>query len=383
MAVQDTTVRHYFSSMSGAPVMSGTIGALISLLDTCIAGFGSVNVATNGLVVASNVATVTVSTGHGFVMKGLTGPVITIAGVSTPSALNGDWRVASVTNSTTFTFNTSGITDQTATTAGTITAKIAAMPMSKAYSGTNKAAYRLNSGNRRYLRIDDSVAQHPSLIMYESMSDVDTGTGLAPTSGNLNVSKSSSADGTARAWSLFADSYLFYLFCDATGSLYNDAMAFGDIISFVTGDVYNSILASKSGTNDNSSYFAVLGVSAAKLIARDYTQSGASIPFYALSYGVNDSQTQVPMGGYGASYPNPGSNELLIAPVDVWGPSKASCRGRYPGLYNPLHPRSALAHGTVVEGSAAGMPGRTLFINVLNCGYGTGNAAIDLTGPWR
>ena len=125
MAVQDTTVRHYMSTMYGANTLSGQVGSLIALLDSCITGFGSVTLTSPKLVVASNVATATVSGGHHFVMQGATGPVITIAGAS-PSSLNGDWRIASVPNSTTFTFNTVGIADQTAT--GTITAQIAAMP---------------------------------------------------------------------------------------------------------------------------------------------------------------------------------------------------------------------------------------------------------------
>ena len=112
----DTTVRYYDVTMSGAPALSGTAGALIGVLDACLVdGFGSVTL--DSAAVASNVATRSISTGHGFAMIGDTGSVIRIAG-ATPSGLNGDWRVASVPGSTTFTFVTSGISDQTAS--GTI-----------------------------------------------------------------------------------------------------------------------------------------------------------------------------------------------------------------------------------------------------------------------
>lgn len=135
----DASVRYYDSTMAGAPALSGTPGALISVLDACLKdGFGTVTL--NSLVVAGNVATGTVNAGHGFTMVGgAVGPVITIAG-ATPAGLNGTWRIASVPNSTTFTFATSGIADQTAT--GTITAKRAPLGFSKVFSGTNKAVYR-------------------------------------------------------------------------------------------------------------------------------------------------------------------------------------------------------------------------------------------------
>ena len=121
------SVRFYDSTMSGAPALSGTAGALIGVLDGCLVdGFGSVTV--NSLVVASNVATATVSAGHQFAMIGNTGPVIRIEG-ATPSGLNGDWRVT-VTGATTFTFATTGISDQTAT--GMITAKRAPAGFEKA-----------------------------------------------------------------------------------------------------------------------------------------------------------------------------------------------------------------------------------------------------------
>ena len=131
--------------MSGAPVLSGTAGTLIAVLDACLVnGFGSVTL--NSLVVQNNVATATVSGGHGFAMivgvnnvsPGV-GPVVRIDG-ATPAALNGDWRLASVPNSTTFTFAAEGIPDQTAT--GTITAKRAPAGWAKAFGGANKAAYQ-------------------------------------------------------------------------------------------------------------------------------------------------------------------------------------------------------------------------------------------------
>lgn len=88
MALLNTDVRYFDSTMSGAPTLQGVAGSAISVLDAClINGFGTVTV--NGLVVSNNVATVTVSTGHNLGMiRGVNnvspgvGPVIQIAGAS-------------------------------------------------------------------------------------------------------------------------------------------------------------------------------------------------------------------------------------------------------------------------------------------------------------
>ncbi|MCI0534890.1 MAG: hypothetical protein L0Z50_06660 [Verrucomicrobiales bacterium] len=50
----------------------------------------------------------------------------------------------------------------------------------RAYSGTNKAAYRMGGGNQTYIRIDDNgpdadTYKEARIIQYETMSGVDTG----------------------------------------------------------------------------------------------------------------------------------------------------------------------------------------------------------------
>ena len=191
-------------------------------------GYGSVTL--DSLVVASNVATCTKSTGHGFTAIGSTGPVIRVSG-STPAGLNADWRIT-VVSSTVFTFVTTGISDQTAT--GTIAAKRAPAGFSKAFSATNKAAYRSDdvTGTRLYCRIDDTGTTNARVRGYEAMSDVDTGTGLFPTdaqiSGGGYVPKSSSA--SAVAWTLVSDGRMIYLLTQySNGSYWEGGFVFGDI----------------------------------------------------------------------------------------------------------------------------------------------------------
>lgn len=86
-------VKYFHSAMRGAPVVSGTAGTMISLLDAClITGFGTVTL--TGLNVSGGVASATVSAGSSFEA----GAVVLLAG-ATPDALNGEARVLSATSS--------------------------------------------------------------------------------------------------------------------------------------------------------------------------------------------------------------------------------------------------------------------------------------------
>lgn len=84
----------------------------------------------------------------------------------------------------------------------------------KVYSGTNKAAYRADSGERYYLRVDDSAAQVAAVRGYTTMSNVDTGTDAFPTTTqqtNWNWFKSNTADSTARAYTAVATDRFFLI----------------------------------------------------------------------------------------------------------------------------------------------------------------------------
>lgn len=384
----DTSVKYFDSTMSGAPTLSGTSGTLISVLDAClINGFGTVTL--DSLVVSSNVATGTVSAGHGFTMIGsAVGSVITIAG-ATPAGLNGTWRIASVPDSTHFTFATSGISNQTAT--GTITAVRTPLGFSKAYSGTNKAAYRADdiAGSRLYLRVADDgtgSATYARIRGYESMSDVDTGTGPFPTdaqiSGGLYWGKSSAANSTARAWRLIGDSQGVYLCVNQDGAgAWIDA-AWVDIPSEKAGDAYRTlIIGGTSSTVYNQGYLYAINSTTGHYFARSYVQTGTSIAAFKLSHHI----AATGMGYYGISYPAPMGGQFYCAPVDVWEgavySSATALRGPLPGIYAPLHPGSQLTDGSF-QTDVIGLDGRTLFVQILKHGSNFA-VAFDLTGPWR
>ncbi|HSA48253.1 MAG TPA: hypothetical protein P5552_17405 [Candidatus Competibacteraceae bacterium] len=368
----DTTVKYFSSTMSGAPALSGTAGTLIGVLDACLVnGFGSVTL--DSLVVASNVATGTVSAGHNFAMVGNTGPVITIAG-ATPAGLNGEWRIASIPGSTTFTFATTGISDQTATRTNSevpITAKRAPGGFEKAYFDTNKAVYRsLNlQGCRLFLRIDDTGTTSAQARMYEAMTSVNDGTGATPAA-DMTVSKSSAS--TARAWGLVTDGRLFYFFNGHTGNDYLTCLVFGDIIDFSAANAYGSWLL-VSTTNPSTS-LCRLSTNAYSFIARNYTQSGSYISSYLYSHNISGG-TQY-MGSAGSPVPNPVNNSIHFWPVEIWE-GGAQARGIPPGLWNPVH-AGLSAHATYTD--IPQLPNRTLMIFIQGSSY---RCAIDLTGPWR
>jgi hypothetical protein len=123
-------VKYFHSNMPGAPVLSGTAGALIAILDACLKdGFGLKTV--DSLVIAGGVATMTISTGMTFEQDA----VVQVAGITGgAAALNGDRRLLSIAGNTA-TFDATGVSDQTAT--GSITAKVSPLGWAKPFTGTN------------------------------------------------------------------------------------------------------------------------------------------------------------------------------------------------------------------------------------------------------
>lgn len=366
--------------MPGAPALSGTAGALIGVLDACLVnGFGSVTL--NSLAVSNNVATGTVSAGHGLAMiRGANnaspgvGPVIRIAG-ATPAALNGDWRLASAPNGTTFTFSTEGIANQIAT--GTITAKRAPLGFSKAFSGTNKAAYRAASvaSTRLYFRVDDTTTTYATVKGYESMSDADTGAGAFPAAARYAI-KSTTANSTARSWRACGDHAGFYLFINPNGDVYWDGHAWTDLLPLREGDAYHTLLCANTNSSSwGNSNLHLINVVTGKDMPRGHLQTGGSIQAVFL--------THARVGGLGyagmSDYPSAADNAVYCAPVDVWENAAADRpRGVMPGLYSPLHSGNP-PDGTLID-KVPQLSGKALFTQSLVSAY---RAAIDILGPWR
>ena len=188
--------------MAGAPALSGTVGAMIAVLDACLKNGFNLTTLTS-LVIASNVAKAT-KAGHGYIVN----QALDVEGITGACAeINGQVRVASVTTDT-FTFAAGGISDQTAT--GTITCKASPAGWVKPFSATNLGVYRSGNGlsSLQCIKVDDTVGQYSSVTGAEDYTDISTAVSAF---GTNYFKKSSTTDATARPWVLVADDKTVYL----------------------------------------------------------------------------------------------------------------------------------------------------------------------------
>lgn len=384
----DTSVKYFHSGMTGAPVLSGTAGALIAVLDACLVnGFGLKTV--DSLVVTGNVATMNISTGH----SAEAGGVQLIAG-ATPSALNGEQKVTATT-ATTITFATTGIADQTAT--GTITAKVAPAGWAKTFSDTNLAAYKSTdiTATGCLLRVDDTGTTSSRVVGYETMSDVNTGTGRFPTeaqrAGGSWWSKSYSADSAARKWVLVSDGAMFYFGREFHSSYVGatELTGFGDILPTKSGDAFSCILSamptdksSAGATSSDNLWWGGMADLAELYTPRSYTGLGSSnqmkksIPQWA-----GNAVSIVSGLGY-VPYPNPTDGGVYLTPM-YFNESTYALRGMAPGLYPCTQAISSGQFATCdsVVGVTS-LSGRVL--KAVTCTIGAqGVIFLDITGPWR
>lgn len=398
MTAPSTSVKYFHSAMPGAPVLNGTAGTLLAVLDACLVnGFGTKTADT--LVVASGIATMTISSGVGALEADA---VALIAGAS-PAGLNGEKRILTST-ATAITFDATGIADQTAT--GTITAKLASAGWEKPFSGTNLAAYRSPdvTGTRFYLRVDDTAAQNGRVVGYESMSDINTGNYAFPTaaqmSGGLYWPKANSTASTARGWTLIADSkgLWLHLHTPATGTLGVNGWigGFGDFTSLKSGDAYSCLITGT--TTDVSASNVAQSTSISHVYASSLTVQGcyaaraysglgsaAGLVRRAESYSGSDGHSGTITSL--ASYPNGPDNSLILSRIAVLE-TTPHLRGTLRGvLYSPQPSASAFNWLDKVAGQGSYAGRKLLAIKGdgapanTNVGSNAGTF-FDIYGPW-
>lgn len=387
----DTTVKFIHSAMTGAPTLNGTGGAMIALLDALLVnGFGTGTV--DSIVIAGGIATVTRSTGHPFEV----GAVALIAGATVSGGtINGEQKVLSATG-TTYTFDATGLPNQTAT--GTITHKIAPAGWTKAFSATNLAAYRSAdvTATGRYLRVDDTGTTNARVVGYETMSDINTGTGPFPTSAQINGGgfwpKSATADATTRGWIFFGDGKMFYLCVQYTAaSTHNSLTAvFGDPISVKSPDAYCCVLqcaeasplSINAGQRDASEYdFGTqIATPGTLFMPRPYTGLGASISMlktFPLIVGSAGARSGLPSSGL--PYPNYADGGVYVTNHYLLDGTGLVLRAVSPGIYMSVQNigNTVFANRDQVTG-VVGLSGRVL--RAINT---KGVFFVDTTGPWR
>lgn len=380
----------YRSTDADAPVLTGEVGTLVSLLDACLVnGYGSV--AISSMTRSGSTVTVTTGTVHGLAAIGDESPTVTISGAD-QTDYNGRWKVTAVNSSDEFEFDI-GVLEPVTPATGSMTAKRSSAGWGKPYNGTHIGVYRAPAGNQHYLQAIDSglsSARSARIRGYVDMSAHDAGTEPFPTVAQVSTShavyKSSTTDSTARPWVLVADDRLVYLFTDAestSGVIFGHA--FGEIDAFNDTDAYHTIIigcdeSTSTSTLDNTDFAAcvtTLTTQSRHHVARDYTNTGTSAAFGKMGGYL----TGTLMGSSGMSYPAPVDNGVYMEPIRVT--ETGTFRGVMPGLYAPMH-NKPLSHLTAF-GDVLGLPGRTLLaIDLANTAGSSGaQCLIDITGPWR
>lgn len=262
---------------------------------------------------------------------------------------------------------------------------VTGMGWTKTHSGTNLATYRAPTGNRFYIAFDDTAVASTRVRMYETVTTagVAMAAGTNPTpldsviAGGLYFNKPSTGTG----WFFASDGLIFYFGYVSTSG--NPTMTFGDFISYAATDSYQTILKchnSSTLSNDSFPNYATLGTSSSTTyIMKSFTQIGASIQGSFISdHGRSGGGTRF---GSGPAYPNPISNTLDMAPIEITHPTNV-IRGKMPGLWNPLH-NYPLANGDTFTGSG-NLSGRQFVArNVGGTGAELGQVFIETSDTWR
>ncbi len=380
--------------MTGAPVLNGTAGSLIALLDAVLVnGFGLVTV--TGLSVSAGIATATVSAGHSLAIDS----VGLVAG-ATPAGLNGEKRILSIASNS-FTFAATGIADGAAT--GTMSVKVAPAGWTKAFSRANLAAYKITppEGTGFYLRVDDTGTTTARIVGYESMTDASTGQGAFPlqsqAAGGLWWGKSDQANATARPWRLYASARALHLWVSpsstmtdqVTGMLYT----FGDTLSYRSGDAFGCLITGGTTAAEVGDSIVTLtgclgygngsGMPADAFLARSPLGVGGALNVRKIS-AANSGAAYSGMPAYSANtfpYPNPPNNALHLAPLELHHP-QYGLLGRVAGVHHCAQTLGeAFSTDAQIVGEGA-YAGKTLVALRVGPLVG-GTVFIDTTGPWE
>lgn len=398
MGAPNGSLQLYQSTDLNAPVLTGENGKLVDLLTACLVdGYPTATV--SALTRTGSVATATLAVANSTLRIG---DWIQIAGAAN-AEWNGFYKLTGITDSTHVTFDCAG-TETTPDGGGSITYRKSHLNWTKPYTGTNKAAFRSGdaTSNQFYLQVIDNgtsplVSALEAMIRgYESMTDVDTGTGAFPTAAQrtngMGVRKSATANSTARAWTLIADTKTFYLRI-ATGDTGDmGAIWFGHFISYKSGDGYSTMVGGAATFNSATTHTpfslnAPTGTSAQQqtvYAARDYAGASA-VQIAGIAFSGSTTQVIGSNGNDGALYPNGPDTGLYVMPIFIaeWTGSNLHYRGRVPGMYAHIHKTGPTlqSHGDLVT-SITGLSGVTLFACKVGSQNSAGLAHFDITGPW-
>lgn len=187
------------------------------------------------------------------------------------------------------------------------------------------------------------------------------------TTGHAVIRKSVTNDGTARAWFALADAYSIYMFI-STGDVASTYYSwfFGDVFSMKgSSDAYRCLLQARNAENNTSAASGDLdqlsGLSSAIVgcyMPRTYGGGGTSITAGRHGDGVKGS-TSALLGA--TQTPNGPDASWYLSPVWVVENATSSIRGRMRGLYQMCHAIASFADGQTFSG-AGDFAGKTFQI---------------------
>lgn len=399
-------IKVYKSTDAFAKKITGQAGSLIAVLDdVLVLGYGSVQV--NTVTKTDNIATIATASAHGL----NEGDICKISGAD-QSNYNGEFKVH-ILSTTTFTIPIPNEAPSAVT--GTISCVKAPLGFTKAFAGTNKAAYRANdvNSNRFYLRVVDDASGtrgggEAALSMYEVMTSVDTGDLQVPSTAKMPttyvLAKSTVSDTSIRHWMIIGDSKRFYMFVyvypgDTLSGVNNISnMIFGDVVSNNSNDawatvlgahpttiptnfnLYNPMFGSCASPYSPLASFSSYGSYPSMVFMRDFNGAKGGRLAQCMGCGLTGSSSTLG-NAIAIYYPNSVDGGLYLIPVILMQAEPVSVRGRLPGVYDNLHGR-CMGHMDIID-NVDGFPGRSFMMVYGNNVAISGSIIIDITGPWE
>lgn len=400
-------VQEYRSIDLGMPVLSGTAGALIALLDAVLVNGGTTQTVTS-IVESGTTYTATIPTDATLE----SGDYLVLAGAS-PAGANGTFPITRI-DSTHFSYQGPG---GLGTITGSITYRRAPLGWTKPFTGTNTAAFLSQSGitgrTQMYVRIDETGAtagtqKECAVRGYMGMSDISTGTDPFPTAVQMANGvcwrKSLTADATARPWVIVGDGTGFYMIVnsDNMATAGRCLVGCGAFVSFKSSDAYGCFLSGNGAFNSGANS-ATQGVSTGSgincpgplnatsnagnciFIPRAYSQVGGAVSASAITYVTSGGDVIGRPLTRWQPYPNGPDGGLWVFPIFLVEGPNGHMRGRAPGLYDHPHSTMPLAEFDTAS-NIAGLPGAVLTGLYCACstsGGVTGVAMLDRAGPWN
>ncbi|WP_313329823.1 hypothetical protein [Comamonas sp.] len=378
------------STMPNALPLSGSAGSLRAILKAYLVD-GAGTSAVSSLTVSGGVATAAYGTTHSFRV----GSIAQYTG-ATPAGLNGLKPIIAATTLT-VSFAAPGIPDGVAT--GSISSKLAPAGWAELFGGTAnflalKSADPASTG--MVLRVDDTGTTNARIRAYESMSDINTGSGPVPLdlqlNGGLYWPKSGEVSAAARPWIMVADSRSILLAVSPQGTDRYTLLCAGDIASYKSADAWSFLLTGNQADQTNASVVpdgccGYSGRSARNgaYLARLHTAVGQSAQTQRVGAHHTGTSAEVYAGlpGYAwGTYPNGPNNGLLVSPLELFA---SGVRGTIPGLLHPVQDcGQAFATGTVLDGTDDYVGRKLMAIRVAppSGGMAAGTVFLDVTGPW-